>query len=459
MRSGPWQRARALLARSPTAVNVGTLMSGTVLSQVIMLLTQAVVSRYFGPQEYGSFAAFMAIPQTVAVIAGLRYDMAVVLPKRDADARKLVRAVLVIATIASIVTSALTWAAAPTIASWMNRPELAPWLGWSGVIVWATATVNLMGYWFTRTINYSAISANRLQQSATVEGARILAGATGHAGGIGGQMFGQVLGQVLAALTMLWRGRDAWRQDPSTVASGRKQATTRRTEDEEAPAASTRALLRRYRRMPLFNAPNALVDAVRTNGIVLLIGLDYTVAVQGQFGKAWLLMQAPLALINGAVSQVFFQRFATTPRGQMRALVDKSVRMSLLAGLIPFALLGVISPWLFPWYLGDQWELAGQIARALVPWLYLNLATSPISTVFVVADRQGAMLTFACAYAAAPLAAIALLGAHGTGIVTLVWIVSTMMAVLLAGLVLLTRRVATQWDAAVPPTAGRDTPA
>jgi hypothetical protein len=51
------------------------------------------------------------------------------------------------------------------------------------------------------------------------------------------------------------------------------------------------------------------------------------------------------------------------------------------------------------------------------------------------------------------------LGAHGTGIVTLVWIVSTMMAVLLAGLVLLTRRVATQWDAAVPPTAGWDTPA
>jgi len=370
--------------------------------------------------------------------------MAVVLPERDADARRLVRVVLGIATAVSVVTSLVTWAAAPTIAGWMNRPELAPWLGWSGVIVWATATVNLMGYWFTRQTRYTAISTNRLQQAASVEGGRIAAGAAGFAGGIGGQMFGQILGQVTAALTMLWKGRDAWRRGPASPAP-----------TEAAPlAAPVRDLLRRYRRMPLFNAPNALVDAVRTNGIVLLIGLDYSAATQGQFGKAWLLMQAPLALINGAVSQVFFQRFATTPRGQMRSLVDRSVGLSLRVGAVPFAVLGIAAPWLFPWYLGGDWELAGQIARALVPWLYLNLATSPISTVFVVADRQGTMLAFACVYAAAPLAVVAWLGGRGTGVVTMMWVVSLMMGTLLAGLVVLTRHVAARWDAAVPPPGG-----
>ncbi len=442
MSPGPWQHVRALVARSPTAINVGKLASGTVLSQAVMLVAQPVVSRYFGPDEYGSFAAFMTIPQTIAVVAGLRYDMAVVLPQRDADARRLVRVVLGIATAVSVVTSLVTWAAAPTIAGWMNRPELAPWLGWSGVIVWATATVNVMSYWFTRQLRYAAISTNRVQQSASIEGGRITAGVAGFSGGIGGQMFGQVFGQVTAALTMLWKGRDAWRPVPASVT----------THEPAHDAAPVRDLLHRYRRMPLFNAPNALVDAVRTNGILLLIGLDYSVATQGQFGKAWLVMQAPLALINGAVSQVFFQKFAATARGQMRPLVDRSVRLSLRVGVVPFAMLGVASPWLFPWYLGGDWVLAGQIARALVPWLYLNLATSPISTVFVVADRQGAMLAFACLYAAAPLAVVAWLGGRGTDIVTLMWVVSLMMAALLGGLVLLTRRVASGWDAAVPPS-------
>jgi hypothetical protein len=158
-------------------------------------------------------------------------------------------------------------------------------------------------------------------------------------------------------------------------------------------------------------------------------------------------MQAPVALINGALSQVFFQKFATVMRGGMRDLVDRSVRASLVAGLVPFVLLALLAPSVFPWYLGADWADTGLIGQALVPWLYLNVATSPISTVFVVAERQGLMLVFAVVYAVTPLALIAWLGGAGTGIVGTVWAVSGAMALLLAGLVLLTRSVSSSWDA------------
>lgn len=424
-------RLRALIARSPTAVNIGTLLSGTVLAQVVMLATTPVVSRLYTPAELGSFAALMAIPQTVAVVAGLRYDMAVVLPERDQDARRLVRIVLVVATLTSVLTSLVTVLGATRIAGWMHHPELAGWMAWTGVIVWATALVNLMGYWFTRRTRYGAISTNRIQQSASVEGLRIVSAWAGH-GGIAGQLLGQVAGQVVAALTLLWRGRNAW--------SGDLQG-----------AAPARDLLRRHRRMPLLNAPNALVDAVRTNGIVLLVGIHFTAALQGQFAKAWLLMQAPLVLVNGAVSQVFFQRFATTPRGGMETLVRRSVRLSLLAGLLPFALLALVAPALFPWYLGAEWGESGLIARTLVPWLYLNLVTAPISTVFVVTDNQALMLAFAVVYAGVPLAIIAWAASAGWGLVATMWGVSGAMAALLAGLVGLTLWVARRWDAQEAP--------
>lgn len=430
--SGPRQRVRALIARSPTAINVGTLLSGTVLSQVVLLITSGIVSRLYSPAEIGSFQAFMTIPQTIAVVAGLRYDMAVVLPERDADARRLVRLVLAVSTGVSVATSLICWAGAPAIAGWLHHPELESWLVWAGPLVLVTAIVNTCGYWFTRLTRYRAISTNRVQQSATMELGRIAAGATSH-GGVGGQMFGQVLGQTAAAATMLWRGRDAL------------------TGSVEG-AARTMELMRRYRRMPLFNGPNVLVDAIRTSGILLLVGWYFSSDLQGQFSTAWRLMQAPVVLVTGAVSQVFFQRFATTPRGTMRALVDRSVRMSFLVGLVPFAILVVIAPWLFPWYLGAaDWAESGRLAQALVPWLYLNLATSPISTVFVATDRQGWMLGFACVYAGAPLALISVLGGAGVGLIPTIWAVSLLMAALLGGLILLTRRVAAQWDRGADP--------
>ncbi|MCI1829630.1 MAG: oligosaccharide flippase family protein [Actinomyces sp.] len=422
------RRLQNIVVRSSTAVHVSTLLSGTVLSQLVLFIATGIMSRLYSTTEIGSFQAFMTIPQTIAVLAGLRYDMAIVFPERDANARRLVRVVLCIATVSSVLTSLMTWAAAPTIAGWMHHPELEHWLAWSGVLVWVTAIVNIMGYWCTRLTRYGVISTNRVLQSATTAAGQIAAGAIGH-GGIGGQMFGQVLGQGVAAAIMVWRGRAALRGSVS----------------DAMPA---RDLLRRYRRMPLLNGPNVLVDAVRTSGILLLVGICYTPDLQGQFSQAWRLMQAPVVLITGAVSQVFLQKFSTTPRGQMRALVDRSVRVSLLAGVVPFALLAVMSPWLFPWYLGaSQWAESGHVAQTLVPWLYLSLATSPISTVYVVTDRQGYMLAFACVYAAAPLALIVGLSSVGVALVPTLWAVSAMMSVLLAGLVLLTRRVASRWDA------------
>jgi Membrane protein involved in the export of O-antigen and teichoic acid len=203
------RRLRTLVARSPVLVDAGTLLSGTVLAQVVVLVTTPLVSRLYSPSETGLFAAFMTLPQTIAVVAGLRYDMAVVLPERDADARRLVRLVMAVAALVSVLTSAVTWMAAPTIAGWMGHPELEGWLVWSGAVVMATVLVNVMGYWFTRTRSYRIISVNRVQQATSVEGVKVLSGWAGY-GGMGGQMLGQVLGQGLAAVTLLFRGRNAW---------------------------------------------------------------------------------------------------------------------------------------------------------------------------------------------------------------------------------------------------------
>ncbi|MDC4232635.1 oligosaccharide flippase family protein [Actinomyces sp. B33] len=414
--------------RHPTLVHVSTLLTGTVLAQLVVLVTTPIIARLYSPSQIGAFAALMAIPQVIAPVAALRYDMAIVLPDSEAEARRLMRAVLACSGAVSVLVCLVCAVWRDPIASLLGHPEASDWLWWSGPLVFCTATTTALGYWMTRRTRFAPIGRNRVVQAGLVESTRIGMALAG-AGAVPGQVLSQVVGQAGASALLAWTGREAF-SPPGT--DGRP----------------LRRLFARYRRMPLLNAPNALVDAVRVNGIVVLIGVYFAADPQGQFSRAWLLMQAPVALVTGALSQVFYQRFARVERGSMTRLVIRSARASLLAGLVPFAVLWLVAPVLLPWYLGPGWEESGLIARALVPWLLLNVVTSPISTVFVVADRQALMLGFAVVYAAVPLALISWFGSSGTSIVVAVHWVSAAMALLLAGLVALTGAVARAWDRA-----------
>ncbi|MDO5700754.1 MAG: lipopolysaccharide biosynthesis protein [Bowdeniella nasicola] len=414
-----------LATRYPVIKNIGVLLSGTVIAQLIAVGTQPIITRLYSDQDLGLFSLWLVIPQTVVLVAAFRYDMAVVLPPCEADARRLLRISALFILLTATTTSVVCFLSAERLAALMGEPELAPWLGFTGVFVLGLGFVNLMTHWFTRVEAFRSIAANRIQMFSSISGVKILAAWTGRGGQLG-LVGGQLIGQLLAAITMAIK---AWR--PLCQPSG--------------SSTPVRVLLHRYRKMPLLNAPNAIIDGLRLNGIVLCLGLTYSTEAVGQFSQAWLLMQAPVTLIAGAISQVFYQKFAAARRGYLRQQVIASLKVSAAGGLGPFVVLGIVSPVLFPWFLGPGWELAGLLGQSLVLWLYLNVATAPISTIFVVTNRQELMLGFALLYMVTPLALILTLGKTMT-INALMWVLSCCMALLLLGLVALTLRVAASYD-------------
>ena len=81
-----------------------------------------------------------------------------------------------------------------------------------------------------------------------------------------------------------------------------------------------------------------------------------------------------------------------------------------------------------------------------MPWLFLNVATSPISTVFVVTERQQEMLGFAVVYMSTGLGSVWGFAKLGAGIVATVWGLSLFMSLALVGMILLTIRAARIYD-------------
>ncbi|HEX7350291.1 lipopolysaccharide biosynthesis protein [Brachybacterium sp.] len=375
-------RIQKLVTKYPTLRHVMVLLTGTALAQIVVMGVSVLTARLFTPEAFGQFAVFGSLTAIATTIASLRLDMTIMLPEDDDEARRIAR----IATVSNLVVAGLFTLAAivlrDLVISQYGDPELASWLVLGGFTVFFVAQATMMQFWFNRRTDYRTISVNRVQQAIGSAGGQLGFGLLGLRT-LPGLIFGTLIGQAFAFVNLRLRAKDLFRPLPEGTTSGLE-------------------LVRRYKKMPLLNMPTALVDSLRINGITLLIGTVALGAV-GQFNLAWRMLQVPIGLINSAISQVFFQKLARVRPGEMFPLVRATIIRSLLIAIVPFGLIYLVSPWMFLLVFGQQWDLAGEFARALTPWLAMQLVTSPISTVFVVTDKQQWMLAFSIVFCAAPL--------------------------------------------------------
>ena len=424
-------RIRHKLSGQEFLKHVLTLMTGTASAQVLQFISMIFVGRLFTAAEYGVYVLVMsAVNATVPIAAG-RYELTILLPRSDNDARQLLRLCTWINAAISVVTIGVMFWLSPWLAHLLTDQSQADaagiesslrfWLYFVGPMVFLVTQWIVMSYWLTRTKNFRQVARNKIHQSVSVSGLQIGTGLVGM--GVSGLVLATIAGYA-ASLTNLLR-------------------KTRGQYGFTGPARSKKELAKDYIKMPTLNGPNALIDSIRLNGINVLVGANYAAGPVGQFGMAWRLVQAPMGLINAAVAQVFFQRLATVKRGQMTRVVRNAIVRSAVVGIVPFALIWALGPWILPLVLGQNWQLAGDISRVLVPWLYLNFMTSPISTLFVTVRRQFTMLLFSIAYMVVPLSILGFFA--GDLLETLAW-VSWAMAGLLVVFLALALLVSWQYD-------------
>ena len=409
-------------ARTGVARQVLTLVSGTLLAQAIAFVAQIGVARLYTDADLGYLGLFTSAAALGAAVAGVRFDLSIVLPAPgdEASARSLFR----LSSRCVLVASALATLVAACARPWVSvryGEALAGWMLAAGVSILFLAQGQVCSYWLTRHRRFRVLASSSVVRSLGIAALQLVCGALA-SGGLGAAIGATLAGQGIAVAYLSWCVRDA--------------------RVGEASDPSLREVASRYRKMALVGVPNVVVDALRTSAIPMLIA-SYSVASLGQFNMAWMALQAPVALIAGALSQVYLPRLSDTPVGEMTRVVCRVGATALGASIPVFALIAGISPWLFPVVFGGRWEEAGYFARSLAPWLALTVATSPLSNVFVATYHQRRMLAFACVYCAAPLAWLAV---SPYGIETTMSVLGALMAVLLIVMLVMAVVTARSYD-------------
>lgn len=88
--------------KSEFTKNIVTLITGTAFAQAIPIAISPILTRIYTPEDFGIFALFIAIISILGSIATARYELAIMLPKKDEDAINIFALCFIITCIISL---------------------------------------------------------------------------------------------------------------------------------------------------------------------------------------------------------------------------------------------------------------------------------------------------------------------------------------------------------------------
>lgn len=386
-----YRRLRSALAdRGVFFRGVVTLLSGTLLARVIAVLAIPLLARLYTPEEFGVLALFTTIAGLVAAVASGRYDMAVVLPERDEDAFHLVLASMLLATLVAAFSALVVWIYGDAIAAAFGSPELAPWLWLNPVVIWGLAAFVTLRSWAARASQFGVISrsvvVNTLLTALTQ-----LAIAVPRPWLPGGLIIGRVVGQSCQSLLLLvgcWGGLGAARSAGVSLQR-------------------LRAVMRRYRDFPVFDAGANLLNQASRELPVLMLGAFFGPTVLGFYSVGRRMLSLPVELVGNAVAQAFFPKAAQElARGRLAPLTADVFERLVMVAIAPLLMIAIVTPEVVQVFLGEVWIDATIYVRWLTVWVLVVFITAPFAQLFNVLEQQRQRLVYTSLLMGAQAAAL-----------------------------------------------------
>lgn len=153
------------LQKGSFAANVATLSTGTFIAQIIVIAISPILTRLYTSKDFGVFALYTAIAGIVTMIATGRYELAIILPKKDEDAAHLVLLSLIINICVCFLFFIIVFALNEPIIKLLGNYEISFWLYFVSLTIFLTGAYQIFNYWLNRQKKYKEMSQNRVMQS------------------------------------------------------------------------------------------------------------------------------------------------------------------------------------------------------------------------------------------------------------------------------------------------------
>ncbi|NEN22555.1 oligosaccharide flippase family protein [Cryomorpha ignava] len=373
-------KLKALLFRSDFTKNVAVMMSGNGLAIIFPFLMAPLISRIYTPDDFAGFELFIKIAALIAVVSALRFEIAILLPRKQAEADAIFKLSIKLLLFISVLSAVIIWPWREEIAAALSNSDLANLLWFAPLAVFFIGGQNVLTQYVIRLQKFKEIASNKVLSSISNSGTSYILGLSAPIAG--SLVFGQIAGNAIPAIAFL-------RLKPIRTALAGTF-----TSDYSA-----KYLFKKYRDFPVVNSAHAFFDESQKALLLFIISAYYGEIVLGLFAFAWRYLRVPLQVFGHSLSQVLNEKWARDLNNGI-VLKKSLLRTSLglfAIGLIPFSVLFFFGEPIFTFVFGKDWTMAGTYAAYMAPWLLIHFVISPVSFMPVLYLRQKTNFVFAVA--------------------------------------------------------------
>lgn len=371
---------KRLVPKNQFICNVLTLMTGSGFAQIIAIAISPILTRIYTPEDFGILALYMSITSIAAVISTGRYELAIMLPRKDTDAIHILVLSVSIAIALGCICFFIVILFGELLSQTLGYSFLESWLYIVPVIIIIAGLSQSLNNWNNRKSNYKILAKSHILKGGLTSGTQLGCGFFLESGK------GLIIGSFIGFFSTLFY----------LLSSSRFQKI-------KINKSKIFVLAKKYRKFPLFNLPNALADSFRMSSVFFIISMLFTANLLGQFMLAWRMVALPTSLITGSISQPFYQKISTASPSNAYVYTKKMIIQMVKISFFIYLALFLFSPSIFMIVFGSEWEVAGKLTSVLVPWLFLNFITSPLGHIYTCYNKQNIMLLYSVVYMLIPI--------------------------------------------------------
>lgn len=354
--------------------NTALLVGSTTLVQGLAVLCAPVLTRLYTPEDFGILTIYTSLASLLLVIASLRYQLAIPLPKSETDSIHLIYVSFLCLFLVTGSVIVAVFLLSGFISEALGVPGLKNFLWLLPLSLFGAGTYQVLNYWALRYSEFKLLASTKVRQGLTQIFIQITVGFfyPGPFGLLLGDSFGRAAGsqKILAAFQK---------------SAGRSL---------EPPSLSKMWIVaKKYWRFPIYSSMSGLMNNSGLQVPAFLISWFYGATVLGWFSLGQRIIALPLILLGTAVSQVYFSEASQILKSEkgtsnLKEMFLKTAKKLFIISVLPLSLIAFAGPSVFEMIFGKGWQEAGQYMQALFPMFVAQFTVSPLSQTLNILERQ-----------------------------------------------------------------------
>lgn len=361
-----------IINKSTYLKQIITLMSGSLMAQVIMLGSIPLLTRLYSPSEFGIYSLFISVITIIGSVSSLKYDQAIMLPKNNKDAQALVFLSILITCIITFLSLILILVFNSYLVNYFGNNQLIVFLIPVGILF--LGLIQIFNAFSSRNQFYREMSKVRVLNAFNLSLVQI---STKYIASFDGLIFGKLAADFTSVIYLI-----RFHINKKTLQL--KNISKRRIKFN----------IDKHHHFPKFQSITVFLNAVSQNIPVLLLGALYSIEIAGFYALTIRVLRTPITLIGSATREVFYQK-ASNLHAQNKSFFNlyiKTTTWLIKIFIIPFMIIILFSNEIFSFVFGEKWEESGLYASVLIYWYFFAFINSPSVMSFSILQLQSFQL-------------------------------------------------------------------